>query len=112
MNSVDKGLRFKPSFLGERHDPTLRASIEGIGLDNFDAGALASALAEGILLNMREMMPAWAFEGRSRAVASGNALRKLSIMRHHARRVFGLPLTLPESREEAACGAAIVASRL
>lgn len=112
MRSLDSGLEFKPNFIGERHAPLQRASIEGIGLENFDTGSLAAALAAGIMSNMKSMMAPWALEGRGRIMGSGNALRRLSIMKVQARKVYGLPLTVSDMREEAACGAAKLASRI
>ena len=112
MRSLNSGLRFSPSFIGERHDHSLRGSINGMRLDNFNAGALAASMAEGIFRNMKELMPAWAFEGRDRIIASGNALRRLLILQTQARRIFKVPLTIPETCEEAACGAAKLAAQV
>ncbi len=101
-----------PSFLAERHDPSLRGRIEGIAAANMGFGAMAWALAQGIVRNLRDMMPAWTLQGRAAVVGTGNALRRNPLLQTAARSVFGLPLIVPESREEAAVGAALVASRL
>ncbi len=101
-----------PSFLAERHDPSLRGRIEGIAAANMGLGPLAWALAQGIVRNLRDMMPAWTLQGRTALVGTGNALRRNPLLQAAARSVFGLPLLLPESREEAAVGAALVAGRL
>jgi sedoheptulokinase len=112
MRSVNCGLLFEPCFAGRRGDPTRRASISKINLLNFGLGPLAASLAEGLMIDMKSMLPDWAFEGRKRIVASGNAMRKLEITKFQARSVFGLPLRLPAFHEEAACGAAMLAARL
>ncbi|OGV53923.1 MAG: hypothetical protein A2017_20990 [Lentisphaerae bacterium GWF2_44_16] len=112
MRSFDSPLTLKPSFLGERHAPALRGEIENIGLNDFALGNLTSALAYGIIMNMRSMMPGWVFKGRKRVIASGNAMRKLSIMRAKAEQIFSLPIVLSGSKEEAACGAAILSTKL
>jgi sedoheptulokinase len=57
------------------------------------------------------MMPPSLLEGRGRIVASGNALRRNPLLAEAAREVFGKPLEFSSSPEEAACGAAILASR-
>lgn len=106
------GLLVRPNLLAERHDPALRGSIEGIGPGNMGLGALAWALAQGIVRNLRDMMPQEALGGRTSVVGTGNALRRNRLLRTAAEAVFGLALTVPESREEAAVGAALVASRL
>ncbi len=112
MQAKGPALKVCPSFLGERHAPELRGSIGGMGLEPFSVGCLAASLSEGILQNMRSMMPDWVFEGRRKVVASGNAMRRLEVMKAKAGSVFGLPVEVPDSKEEAACGAAILASRL
>ncbi len=106
------GLIVSPSFLAERHDPSLRGRIEGIDPSNMSLGSLAWALAQGIVGNLRDMMPSGSLRGRAAVVGTGNALRRNPLLRAAAEAVFGLPLIMPESREEAAVGAALVASRL
>jgi len=100
----------RPHFLGERHDPRLRGSIEGLDLAGLGLGRLARGLARGILVNLREMLPPWALKGRARIVGSGNALRRNPLLQRMAEDVFGLPLQLTEGREEAALGAAILSA--
>jgi sedoheptulokinase len=106
------GLVVSPSLLAERHDPSLRARIEGIEPGNMGLGALAWALAQGIVRNLRDMMPADTLSGRTAVVGTGNALRRNIVLRRAAEAVFRLDLIVPESREEAAVGAAVVTSRL
>jgi sedoheptulokinase len=105
-------LQVEPHFIGERAQPDLRASISGISVDNFDLGTLSRSLAQGIFINMKNMMPAEVFPLRTRIVASGNALRLNPLLRQAAEEVFQLPVVLSERQEEAACGAAVVAKQL
>jgi sedoheptulokinase len=106
------GLKISPNFLGERHAPDIRGAVSGLTLGNLSIGAAARALAEGIMMNMRSMTPAEFFAGRETVVGSGNALRRLAVMRRAAEDVFGLPLVMPDTREEAASGAALLAAKL
>lgn len=108
--SGTKGLHVVPHFLGTRHGPADRGAIQGIDLHNMRLGPLARALALGILCELRESLPAKALEGKTRIVCSGNALRRNEGLRTAAREVFGLPVVLAEDEEEAATGAALLAS--
>ena len=100
-------LTVQPHFLGERHAPALRGRIDGIDLRNFTPGPLARGLARGILANLRDMLPADAYAGRTTLLGSGNALRRNPLLQRLAEEVFGLPLVLTEGQEEAAAGAAL-----
>jgi sedoheptulokinase len=101
------GIAVHPHFLGERHDPSRRASIEGITLDNLSLGRLARALARGICENLREMLPPSLRAGRIRIMASGNALDRNPLLRRSAEEVFGMPVVLGGIQEAAAVGAAL-----
>jgi sedoheptulokinase len=103
---------FKPLFLGERHDPERRASIEQLGPENLGLGNLARSLAEGIFRNLRSMLPSSILQGRTRLAASGNALAKNPLLLEAAKDVFGIPVVLKKNREEAAAGAALLAREL
>ena len=105
------GLSVNPHFLGERHDPARRAAIEGITLDNLSLGSLARSLAEGICVNLRDMLPPHLRDGRTRVVASGNALERNPLLRQAAAEALGLPLVMSAPPEAAAVGAAINAGR-
>ncbi len=103
------GVVVHPNFLGERHAPLLRGSIEGITLDNLSLGTLARSLAESITANLRDMLPARFREGRARVVASGNALERNPVLRQAASEALGLPVTMGAPPEAAAVGAALTA---
>lgn len=103
------GLEVNPHFLGERHAIDLRGIINGITLDNFTLGALSRALARGIFQNLYSMLPGEALKGRTEVIGSGNALARNPLLLRMAEEVFNLPVRLKSIREEAACGAALLA---
>ncbi len=101
-----------PVFSGERFESGLRGKISGLSSAGLKLGPLSRGLARGIFTNMKSMIPADVMAGRTRIVGSGNALRKNELLRHMAQAVFGMPLHIPNSQEEAAAGAAILGSWL
>ncbi len=103
-------LTFTPHLLGERHDGALTGALNGLRLGNGSLGQIARALAMGIARNAWDLLPEVARSGRSRVLASGNALRRSTLLRSQAEAVFALPLILCKSEEEAASGAALVAA--
>jgi sedoheptulokinase len=109
---AENRLSIEPHFLGERYDVFLRGVIRGIDQDNFHLGVLAKALARGIFQNLRQMLPPGVCAGRTQLVASGNALARNPLLIKMAAEVFGLSVLLKEQREEAACGAALLAKQL
>lgn len=109
MECIDTELVVKPNFSGERHAPELSGQIENITLENFSLGNLSAALARGIVDNLKQMMPEALTMDKKIIIGSGNAIRRLEIVRHMIRQQFGLPLEVKTSKEEAACGAAILA---
>jgi sedoheptulokinase len=111
INGTSAGLKFMPNFYGERHDIYLTGSIEGIIKDNFTLGNIFNSLTEGVLENLTSMMPEQILDAKKIVVANGNAVRNLATVRTKIPKVFGLPLKVSDSREEAACGAAMLGFR-
>lgn len=107
--AADDALTFAPHLLGERHDGTLTGTLAGLRLDHGSLGQIARAVARGISANARDLLPSAARQGRTRVIASGNALRRSTLLRTMAERELGLPLVLSGRSEEAATGAALVA---
>jgi len=103
------GLEWIPRFLGERGRPNERAELRGITPDNVTPGNVARSLARGIVRNLADMLPETIRRGRSRVVGTGNALRRLEVMRKAVEEVFDASLELTRGGEEAAAGAAMVA---
>ena len=105
-------LHVSPNFLGERGNGDLRGSVSGIDLSNFTLGKLAAATLEGILDNLFNDFPENLRKNRTRIIGSGNGLRKVHSMQELIRSKYGMELVLPDSVEEAACGAAILAGKV
>lgn len=111
LEAGEPELTVAPNFLGERWNPALRGEVSGLSLVNTTPGALGAALALGIVRNLKEGFPPELLKGRREVSGTGNAVRLLKSIQHAIRREFRLPLTLPETREEAAVGAALLALR-
>lgn len=106
---IKKGtiLPVRTTFCGTRKDPDLRGQITDIGEDNLTPEALMAGVLYGIvneLLDMYKMVPT---DSVQMLVASGNAVRKNTILQQILTDTFHLPLQIPLNNEEAACGAAI-----
>ena len=99
-----------PSFLGERNAPELRGNIGGLTLENYTPGKTAAALALGIIRNLRSTLPPELLEGRQKLVVSGNAVRKSKALQQACTKIFSIVPSVQESREEAACGAALLSA--
>lgn len=111
-NGLDAAWRVRTAFSGTRDDPNERGSISGIGIDNFQPGALTAGVIEGILGELSESYDAMcAITGNSarRLVGSGNGLRRNPLMQSIAEQIFDLKLQIPAHLEEAAFGAALCA---
>lgn len=99
-------------FLGTRRDPAVRGSIQGIGRANFTHDYLVEGFLRGIVDELKiyfDELPAQLRESSEQIVGVGNALRKNPLLRRILQEELDLPLRLPEYREEAALGAAIIA---
>ena len=64
------------------------------------------------LAGLYEAFPEAVKKGRNSLTASGNGLRRNSLLREEVEKVFALPLTFSGHEEEAAAGAAIFAGRM
>jgi sugar (pentulose or hexulose) kinase len=103
------GIRCEPFFTGSRQQPELRAAWTGISADNFTPGHMTRALLEGMARTYRTGYDSLGC-GRSQLIGAGNGLRENAVLRRCVAEEFGLPLRMPLHREEAACGAALVAA--
>ncbi len=75
---------------------------------------MTRALLEGMAETFRSGYEAIAREAGlsvSRLVGAGNGMRENPLLAELVSKAFGLPLTLPPHREEAAYGAALLAAR-
>lgn len=108
-SATDASLRFDNAFCGTRQNPAQRGSIQGIGTDNFTPREFCLGILEGIVCELADM--AFAIGAPvSALVGAGNALRKNPLLQQLCEKRFGLPLRMPEHREEAAVGAALYAA--
>lgn len=109
QNATDASLRFDNAFCGTRQNPAQRGSIRGISVDNFTPREFCLGILEGIVGELAEL----AFSIRTpvnNLVGAGNALRKNPLLQQLCEKRFGIPLRMPEYREEAAVGAALYAA--
>ncbi len=107
------GLRCEPRFSGTRLDPTVRGSITELSPHNFNAGHLARAVLEGMGRSLHEGFQAITNVTANRPtklIAAGNGLRENPLLAEIVSQAFGLPIQFTKHREEAAFGAALVAS--
>jgi len=101
---------FDPRFAGTRQDPSLRASVTGLGTDNVTPAHLLRGLVQGMA---SEIHGFYRDSGLRREVmaGAGNGLRKNAALRRALEQAFGMPLRIPPWREEAARGAAKLGRR-
>jgi sugar (pentulose or hexulose) kinase len=107
------GLRCAPYFFGTRAEPELRASWTGVSTNNFTPAHLTRALLEGMartMLDGYERITRHADRRWGRLVGAGNGLRRNRVLARIVAETFALPLFVPAQREEAACGAALLAA--
>lgn len=98
-------------FCGNRTDPGKRGSILNIGEDNFTPEALTAGVLLGIADELYGMFLRINNGKAVRLAASGNAVRKNKYMLSALEKTFSVKAFLPENEEEAACGAALFASK-
>ncbi|MEE0946206.1 MAG: FGGY family carbohydrate kinase [Acutalibacteraceae bacterium] len=104
----NKPLIVNTSFRGKRHCPDCKGSITNITASNFTPGNLALGFLTGICSELYEY-----FEGKTQnvttVVASGNAIQKLPIYKNILENLFGLPVQISATKEEASVGAVLFA---
>lgn len=101
-----------PLFQGTRQDPKLRASITGLSTDNFTPLHLIWGMMDGMAEELHQMYLRYLDAGGTTGMlfGSGNGLRKNPYLQQAFETKFELPMTLPDTCEEAACGAAAYAA--
>lgn len=96
------------TFCGTRNDPTRRATISGISIDNFTVGDMCNGFMKGIANELYEMYnsikPLLANEPTI-MIGSGNGIRFNKQLCLKFQEMFGLNLVIPAHKEEAAFGA-------
>ena len=111
VQSGGEPLRTETLFAGTRNEPDRRGSITGLSEDNFHPGQLIYSVMEGMVREIHEMYRAMG-TGADRVVCSGNGFRKNRILMEIAEKITGLPVSLADCEEEAACGAAKAAAEM
>ena len=111
----DTGLRVSPLLYGERGGGgKVSGGISDLTCDNLHPADLIRAWVRGMaeeLHRMYECFPAEIRAGRREIVASGNGMRKNPLLIEEVENLFGMPVILRETEEEAAAGAAKAALR-
>ena len=100
-----KPLTVNTLFAGKRSDPNMQGSILNITRENFTPGQLALGFINGICKELYDFMPK--NTEKKLIVASGNAVRKIPIMKQVIEDMFGLPVQVSYNKEEASVGAAL-----
>lgn len=103
-------LKISTLFAGTRRDPSLRGSISGISENNFTPRTMIMGFLRGMTDELIGVIGGKSgFTGRNRLVGSGNGLRRNEPLKRLLPEKFGIPLSIPFYREEAAYGAALYA---
>lgn len=108
-----EGVVASPLFNGSRWlGESLRASISGLSGHSFTTANVCRAMLEGVVEELAAPYFAIPPEPRDheRLVASGNGMRRNTLLRGIVGQRFGLPLRLSPHEEEAAFGAARLAA--
>jgi len=104
-------LKIHPNFSGTRKNPSVKGSITGIDTTNFTPESFIYGMLLGIAENLYESFikcPEDIKTGKLYLVGSGNGIRKNIYLQKIFEEMFQLPLSIPNSEEEAASGAALL----
>lgn len=107
---IQDGMAVKTTFNGTRTDPALRGSIGNISKDNFTPEGLIYGVLRGIageLYDMFEVIQKHTGIKADELIASGNGVRKNTVLQYIFEELFEAGLHLAKYKEEAASGAAI-----
>ena len=108
-NEGKKPLSVSTLFKGTRTEPDKRASVTGIGTDNFTPEQLILGVNYGMADELHQMYKAAGLSHKTTLVASGNGVQKNKVLQSYLCDIFGMELKLPAKGEEAAMGAAMYA---
>jgi len=118
MDSVDESmlrgeaLVADTRFAGSRSAPEARGRVDRIGSENFTPEHLIAAFRVGIateLFDFFRLLPEDIRSSLSQLSGAGNCIRRNPSFRRVFEDLFGMPMRVPEHREEAAFGAALLA---
>jgi sedoheptulokinase len=106
------GLCVDTRFAGERNGETVAGKIDGINTTNFIPGNLVRAFANGIAAELASAWQKMQVGSLKQLVVVGNAARHNPLLVRALEKQFDLPCRVLASGEEAALGAARLASLL
>jgi len=106
IKAIAGGLIADTRFSGTRLNPEVRGSISNIDRENLTPGNLSRAIIEGMVNELVEFGREANLTHIKKIVASGNAVRKNSMVREVLSKLFNMPCYMGEATEEAALGAA------
>lgn len=102
-------LPVRTTFCGSRSDPSRRGDIGGLSEDNFTPEALVAGTVMGMAEELYGMYTRMPREEITTLVVSGNAARLNPALPAALEQVFGMTVSIPDHREEAAVGVALFA---
>jgi len=94
------------SFMGKRSDPDCTGFITGITYNNFTPGNIALGFIKGICFELYQYFKD-ELSGKNAVIASGNAVQRIDIFKDIIAEMFGLPVMISSTTEEASVGAAL-----
>ncbi|GAU94727.1 hypothetical protein RvY_06450 [Ramazzottius varieornatus] len=103
----------RPTIYAERFDSNLRASVEGLSLENVKLGFVTRGFLKGVIENLAVMLPPQILLQSSidRIVLTGSLFKKFPQLCRYVTKVFGLPVVVQEEEgRDAAFGAALAVS--
>ncbi len=97
---------------GTRSDPTARGAITNLDPQNFSAGQFVRAFVAGMVAELRGYYARAEAQGlhATHLLGAGNAVRRNPAVQREITEQFRLPVQMPDTREEAAVGAALTAA--
>jgi sedoheptulokinase len=113
-NTPDDGThpKIQTTFDGTRTDPNIRGSVAGLSRENFTPGKFALGILHGMTDELFDMYKGYLdakLPPKQLLLGSGNGLRKNRHLQRISEETFGLSLTITDTPEEAAVGAAMFA---
>lgn len=107
---VENPIDFSTLFCGTRENPSDRAKVENLGVDNFTPGHFVYGVMNGMADELHEMYKSGLSVCEERPctlIASGNGIRKNKTLQRIVSEYFGMEIKIPKHKEEAAYGSAI-----
>jgi len=103
-------LVFDTRLNGSRHDPLIRGSLTGLGLDNLTLGNLVRSTVDGVVGELHDFTVGQEvdFNQVETVVATGSAVRKNPLFIQSLRRQFNREVRIPHVDDGAAVGAALI----